>query len=124
MDKIKIIAASHANTRELIKRSRLVVTINSTVGIESLLYYKPVITLGNAFYNIEGLTFPCQNIKELDLLIEKSINKKINKNLIDKFLFYLKFMYGGRELTDEEVDGKLASIVEALRDELGASLRS
>lgn len=38
------------NTYLLIKHSQKVITINSTVGIESLMYYKPTIILGRAFY--------------------------------------------------------------------------
>jgi capsular polysaccharide export protein len=36
------------------------VTINSTVGISSLFHRTPTITLGSAFYDIEGLT--CQGM--------------------------------------------------------------
>ncbi len=38
------------NTYRLIKYSKKVITINSTVGIESLMYYKPTFVLGEAFY--------------------------------------------------------------------------
>jgi capsular polysaccharide export protein len=43
-------------TQELIERCQYVVTLNSTVGIEGLLLGKPVMTLGQAFFNIPGLT--------------------------------------------------------------------
>lgn len=83
----------------MIKESSLVITINSTVGIESLLYYKPVITLGKAFYNIEGIAYHCDNFENLDILIEKALNTPVNQDLINKFLYYLKFHY--------QVDGDL-----------------
>lgn len=96
---VKVIFLSQADTRKLIKESSLVITINSTVGIESLLYHKPVITLGNAFYNIDGIVYHCNNFEELDSLMEKALNIPLNKKLIDKFLYYLKFYY--------QVDGDL-----------------
>ena len=42
-------------TSELIRDARAVITLNSTVGLEALLLERPVITLGEACYNIEGL---------------------------------------------------------------------
>ena len=75
------------------------ITINSTVGIESLLYYKPVITLGNAFYNIDGIVYHADNFENLDILIEKALNAPVKQDLINKFLYYLKFHY--------QVDGNL-----------------
>lgn len=41
---------SNANTIELIKNANAVITINSTVGMEALLYRKPVKTLGRCLY--------------------------------------------------------------------------
>lgn len=41
----------------LLQHSQGVVTINSTVGIWTLLAGRPLITLGKAMYDIEGLTF-------------------------------------------------------------------
>jgi capsular polysaccharide export protein len=39
-----------ANTTELIKRANKIVTINSTVGLEALIYNKPLTVLGRAIY--------------------------------------------------------------------------
>lgn len=51
----RLIFANANSTEELIRRSQFVVTVNSTVGLESLLYAKAVMTLGQACYNIEGV---------------------------------------------------------------------
>ena len=96
---VKVIFLSQADTRKLIEGSSSVITINSTVGIESLLYYKPVITLGKAFYNIDGIAYHSDNFDNLDALIEKALNTPVNRDLINKFLYYLKFHY--------QVDGDL-----------------
>lgn len=42
----------------LLEKAKGVVTINSTVGVWTLLMGRPLITLGSAVYNITGLTFP------------------------------------------------------------------
>lgn len=51
----RLIFANSNSTEELIRQSLFVVTVNSTVGLESLLCAKPVMTLGQACYNIEGV---------------------------------------------------------------------
>ncbi len=51
-------------TQELIENSEFVVTINSTVGLESLLLGKPVMTLGQAFFNVPGLVAHADSASE------------------------------------------------------------
>lgn len=53
--------ANENNTQDLIENAQAVITINSTVGLESLLLGKKVITLGNACYNIGGLVLHAEN---------------------------------------------------------------
>ncbi len=52
-------------TDELIRKSLGVVTINSTVGTESLLLGKPVLALGNAVYEIAGVTSSARSPDEV-----------------------------------------------------------
>jgi capsular polysaccharide export protein len=80
-------------TQELIQKANAVVTINSSVGIESLLFYKKVITLGEAFYNIDGIVKHVQNKEELEKVLKNLNNFKIDKNLIKNFLTYLYYDY-------------------------------
>lgn len=42
---------SNENTLALVKRARLVITINSTVGLEAKIFGKEVVVLGDAFYS-------------------------------------------------------------------------
>lgn len=51
----RLIFANGNSTEELIEKSSFVVTVNSTVGLESLLLGKRLMTVGQACYNIEGL---------------------------------------------------------------------
>ena len=64
-----IFFANGNSTEELIKNSRLIITLNSTVGIEALLFSKPVITLADACYNIDGLTRHASSIEKLNEFI-------------------------------------------------------
>ena len=66
----------NVNTYQLIKYSQKVITINSTVGIESLMYYKHTEILGNAFYK----KYCTPNICD-----------KIDHHITDRFLFNYLF---------------------------------
>lgn len=88
-----IIFANGNNTQELIERSLAVITINSTVGIESLLLGKNVITLGNAFFNIDGLVHHCKNQEALTNALLTIEQQTVNDELVEKFLSYLKNEY-------------------------------
>lgn len=57
--------ANHHDTQALIEGADAVITVNSTVGLESVLLEKKVITLGLAPYDIEGLVREAGNAAEL-----------------------------------------------------------
>lgn len=88
-----IIFANGNNTQDLIENSLAVITINSTVGMESLLLGKNVITLGNAFFNIDGLVHHCKNVTELIQTLKTIEEQAVDHELVDKFLSYLKAEY-------------------------------
>lgn len=54
-DRVIFIDGGHLPS--LLSRCKGTITINSTVGVSALLHNSPVITLGNAIYNMQGLTF-------------------------------------------------------------------
>ncbi|MAC15703.1 MAG: polysaccharide synthesis/modification protein [Alcanivorax sp.] len=89
----RILYANANDTQELIDRSRGVITINSTVGIESLLLGSPVITLGNACYNIEGLVAHADNADELRALVADPDLLPFDRNLITRFVAWLSESY-------------------------------
>jgi capsule polysaccharide modification protein KpsS len=87
-----IIFLKQGDTKKIIEKSDLVITINSTVGIEALEMHKKVICLGRAFYAIEDIAKK-SNQTTLANDIEESLNKEIDTDLIDNFLDYLKYEY-------------------------------
>ena len=92
--------ANNYPTQELIEKSQGIITINSSIGIESLLFNKKVITLGKAFYNIEGIVKHASSKEEV-IIILKSFNKWVlDEKLIKKFLSYLYYDY----LIDNELN--------------------
>ena len=85
----RLIFANGNDTQELIEQAAAVVTINSTVGIEALLFKKPTITLGNAFYNVDSMVYMAENQKILNNLLESPNQLKFNNELTSKFFHYL-----------------------------------
>ncbi len=90
-------------TPDLIEQATGVVTLNSSVGVEALLQHKPVITLGNAFYNVPGLVCHVTDPANLAQAITW-IDQEPDHQLIDRFLYYLRYHYlteGNRRQPDE-----------------------
>lgn len=92
-DKEKVLFATTNSTQDLIAQSLGVVTINSSVGVESLLLEKKVITLGEAFYNIPGLVLYAPDFSALTGCIKKLDSWSYDEDLRQKFLYYLRHYY-------------------------------
>ncbi|MBR9765562.1 MAG: nitrogen fixation protein FixF [Rhodobacteraceae bacterium] len=75
-------------TSELIRDARAVITLNSTVGIEALLLERPVITLGAACYNIEGLVRHAPNAQALEAAVAAR-DWQADPQLVRQFIGYL-----------------------------------
>lgn len=88
-----IIFANDNNTQQLVENALAVVTINSTVGIEALLLDKSVITLGNAFFNIDGLVEHCPDQQSFNQALLQIDNQVVDTPLVEKFLSYVRIEY-------------------------------
>ncbi|TYS52493.1 hypothetical protein FZC83_16820 [Rossellomorea marisflavi] len=98
----------------LIEKTEAVVTINSTVGIEALAKTKRVVTLGDAFYNIEGVVHHARTPGELPETLNKSLHTKVNRGRIRKFIYYLRFHY--------QIEGSLQSKHKRTADKIAAHM--
>ncbi len=88
-----LLFANGHTTQELIQNSQAVITINSTVGVESLLFDKRVIVLGEAFFAIDGITKSAKSFNELKSILSSLDSWKFDKALVEKFLKYLYYEY-------------------------------
>tara|TARA_B100000446_G_scaffold137237_2_gene129540 strand:+ start:1206 stop:2345 length:1140 start_codon:yes stop_codon:yes gene_type:complete len=89
----RILFANANDTQQLIERSLGVITVNSTVGIESLLLGRPVITLGNACYNIEELVAHADNRDTLCGLVSDPQALPFDGALVRHFVAWLREQY-------------------------------
>lgn len=65
------------NNFNIIKNSSLITTITGTSGWEGLLFQKKVITFGDIYYNLCPGVIKVDKIKELPLIINRSLDKTI-----------------------------------------------
>jgi capsular polysaccharide export protein len=101
----RLIFANANGTEELIRRSLFVVTVNSTVGLESLLCAKPVMTLGQACYNIEGLVAHADSEQSAIRLACDYPDWSLDDTVREGFIQYLRDEYcipGSWQQPDQE----------------------
>ncbi|CAH0193664.1 hypothetical protein SRABI70_01570 [Pseudomonas sp. Bi70] len=89
----RLLFANGNPTQELIENSEFVVTINSTVGLESLLLGKPVMTLGQAFFNVPGLVAHADSVSEMLQLANSFPQWSLEPVVREGFLRYLAADY-------------------------------
>lgn len=85
--------ANGNSTQELIEKSLAVITLNSTVGLEAILLSKPVITLGQAFYTVEGVCEHADSLESLIDLVKRYPNWFLDPQIRLAFLHYLANQY-------------------------------
>ena len=80
-------------TQEWLAGAKVVVTINSGAGVEALAHGRPVVTLGKAFYNKEGIVFHCDEPSRLNSKLEAALKHPHSQENIQKFIYFLRFQY-------------------------------
>jgi len=72
-----VILISHKfNAKEIIRNSKAIITITSTVGFEAIVLNKPVFVFGNVFYDFHPL---CTKVLSFDSLFEMLLNLNFPK---------------------------------------------
>ena len=84
---------SSENTQYLIENAAAVMTINSSVAIEALLFKKKVIVLGEAFFVIDDLVKRACSAKDILEILHTLEAWKVDVPLIENFLSYLYVEY-------------------------------
>lgn len=71
---------------EVIENARAVVTINSSVGMQALEQYVPVVTVGDSFYNHNPFVEHPESVKEVPEALERTLSKELNESSVDAYL--------------------------------------
>lgn len=116
--------ANAAVTETLIEHADAVITINSTVGIETITKQKPLISLGTAYYNIDGITAHSRNAEELNEHLKIIHSSTAEPELRNRFLNFIKntYLISGslKELSEETIQSIRNRILE--RDDFHQSM--
>jgi hypothetical protein len=81
-----VLVSPRTSTHELIERASALAVISSTVGLEGLLYGKPVLTLGRPFYAGQGLTVDLDSLAELRAHIPRLFDFRPDRERVLRFL--------------------------------------
>jgi capsule polysaccharide modification protein KpsS len=76
----------YTSSHELIERSAAVAVIGSTVGLEALLFGKPVLTLGRPFYAGYGVTVDVESFREIKDKLAETLRFAPDRERILRFL--------------------------------------
>lgn len=80
------LVAPQTSSHEVIRRSDAVAVISSTVGLEALLYAKPVLTLGQPFYSGYGVTVDVDSFREIREAVPALLRFEPDRERILRFL--------------------------------------
>jgi hypothetical protein len=76
----------HTSSHELIRGAEAIAVISSTVGVEALLYEKPVLTIGQPFYSGYGITVDVDSFRELRAAVPALLRFRPDPERIRRFL--------------------------------------
>jgi hypothetical protein len=77
----------NANINDLIEMSSVVVTINSGVGLISLIHNRPAIACGDAFYQHDGLAYSARSAEQLVRLVHSRLS--VSRIAAERFVSFL-----------------------------------
>ena len=93
------LVAPRASSHDLIRGAEAVVVISSTVGLEALLYDKPVLTLGQPYYGGFGVTLDAVSLAEIRNLVPELLRFRPDPERIGRFLHLcMRHCYPGQPL--------------------------
>ncbi len=110
----------YANSHDLIRGAAAVAVISSTVGLEALLYEKPVLTLGEPFYSGFGVTLDLHTFAEIREGVPALLRFRPDPERIRRFLHAaMRRCFAGSSVTvdrsDDNARALAASFDEAAR---------
>jgi len=85
------------NTHDIVKKAAAIVTVNSKVGAESLLYNKKVVCLGNGFYWNSGVVTKIDGFQSLQQWLIKlrdgSVADPDSESILKYFCYVMSQSY-------------------------------
>ncbi len=87
----KVIWIGAGDVRDILRTATAVVTVNSTVGVEALVFGKPVVVLGDAVYGFDGLIHLVRERTQLIDAVSSALSAPTDDARVSSYLRYLYF---------------------------------
>jgi capsule polysaccharide export protein KpsC/LpsZ len=92
-----------------------VAVISSTVGLEALLYGRPVLTLGQPFYSGYGVTLDVDSFREIREAVPALLRFQPDRERIARFLgAAMRACYPGKPVLVDDSDANAATLAASL----------
>jgi hypothetical protein len=112
----------YTSSHELIRRARGVVVISSTVGLEALLYAKPVLTLGRPFYAGYGVTVDLDSFAGIRRAVPALADFRPDREEILRFLHAaMRSTFPGAPAGVDSSESNAATVAASLQRALAAN---
>ena len=114
-----------ADSKEILKRCEAVVTITGTIGLEAMALDKPVVVLGNVYYDFSEVVYKAHSWPDLGqtlrrILIDREYEMNARRHeLIDRF--FLSYLLA--RVPVHLAKGSARAIAEAVCGELSINLQ-
>jgi capsular polysaccharide biosynthesis protein len=114
----------HTSSHQLVDASEAVVVISSTVGLEALLYGKPVLTLGRPFYAGAGVTVDVESFREIRTAVPELLRFRPDQDRIVRFLHAaMRRCHPGAPVLVDRSDANASTLARSLDRVAGAEDR-
>ncbi len=91
LEKNNIKIADNLHYKDCIAYCDILLTVNSSVGLQAMIWGKPVITLGKTFYNFENINYSAKTKEQISEIIK--IAESPNMDKVRRFIYYLRFEF-------------------------------
>jgi hypothetical protein len=109
------LVAPHTSSHELIRDAEAIAVISSTVGLEALLYDKPVLTLGQPFYSGFGVTLDVDSFAEIRTAVPALLRFAPDHERIQRFLHAaMRACYPGKPVLVDDSDANAVALAGSL----------
>ena len=105
----------YTSSHDLMQAADAIAVISSTVGLEALMYGKPVLTLGQPFYAGYGVTLDVDSFRELQAKVHELLEFRPDKERILRFLHAgMRRCFAGRPYLVDSSDENAAALAASL----------
>jgi len=111
------LVAPRTSSHDLMQSAAAMVVISSTVGLEALLYRRPVLTLGQPFYSGYGVTLDVDSFREIREKVPAILDFQPDAERIERFLHAaMRACRAGKPVGVDASDANAATLAASLHE--------